>query len=192
MQSVSSAYLNKSDLRCAILAELKLLTAKQKDDYSAEIQTRLTAKLSAQVGTYWAAFQPMGFEPKITWSTVSQKIQWCFPLVIGNNLFFKHSVGAFQKNHWGFNEPVDGVLISTNELTGLVIPGLAYDLAGTRLGRGQGYFDRALKNYTGFKIGVCFNLALRDHVFAEDHDLRCHSILTEIKTVEIEGVKSWN
>lgn len=191
MQSVSSTYLNKSDLRRAVLAELKLLTASQKDDYSAAIQTKLTAKLNTQAGI-WAAFQPMGSEPKINWSVVSQKIQWCFPLVIDNNLLFKHSVKLFRMNQWGFNEPVDGVLISANELTGLVIPGLAYDLVGTRLGRGQGYFDRALKNYTGFKIGVCFNLALRDYVFAEDHDLRCHSILTEIKTVEIEGVKSWN
>ena len=178
-------------MRSAVLAELKLLTAQQKDDFSVEIQTKLTAKLSTQVGT-WAAFQPMGIEPKINWSVVSQKIQWCFPVVVGNNLLFKHSVKSFQKNHLGFNEPVDGVLISASELVGLVIPGLAYDLAGIRLGRGQGYFDRALKNYAGFKIGVCFNLALRDHVFAEDHDLRCHSILTEIKTVEIEGVKSWN
>lgn len=191
MQSVSSTYLNKSDLRRAVLAELKLLTAKQKDDYSAKIQTKLTAKLSNQTGK-WAAFQPMGSEPKMQWAAISQNIQWCFPLVIGNTLLFKHSVKAFQKNHWGFDEPTDGVVVSTHELAGLVIPGLAYDIAGTRLGRGQGYFDRALKNYTGFKIGVCFNLALRDQVFAEDHDLRCHSILTEIKTVEIEGVTSWN
>lgn len=188
MQSVSSSYINKTEMRHAVLAELKQLTAVQKEDYSAEIQKKLTAKLQHEVGI-WAAFQPMGSEPKLNWAAASQSIQWCFPVIIGNNLLFKHSVKSFQKNHWGFNEPLDGVAVSTHELAGLVIPGLAFDPSGVRLGRGQGYFDRALKNYTGSKIGVCFHLAIKDHVFAEEHDLRCHSILTEIKTFEIEGVR---
>ena len=191
MQSVSTTYLNKSELRRAVLAELKLLTPEQKHDYSAKIQNKLVSKLQNRTGV-WAAFQPMITEPNLQWTAISQNIQWCFPMVIGNNLLFKHSVKSFQKNHWGFNEPADGVVVATHELAGLIIPGLAFDQVGTRLGRGQGYFDRALKNYTGSKIGVCFHLAMKDHVFAEEHDLRCHSILTEIKTFEIEGVKSWN
>ncbi len=178
-------------MRRAVLAEINRLSLEQKLEFSVLIQEKLTKKLSGKSG-FWAAYQPLNSEPSIQWSAVSTDIQWCFPFLVGTDLVFKHSVTEFQKNHWGFNEPVDGVLVSTQSLAGLVIPAVAFDKKGTRLGRGQGYFDRALKNYTGSLIGVCFHLAIKDQVFAEDHDLRCHSILTENKTFEIEGAQTWN
>ena len=37
-----------------------------------------------------------------------------------------------------------------------VVPGLAYDKSGHRLGYGKGYYDRFLSSYNGTKIGVCY------------------------------------
>lgn len=56
----------------------------------------------------------------------------------------------------------------------VIVPGLAFDKDGNRLGRGKGYYDRFL-SYGGMnkahKIGVCFELQLVDTVYTEGHDV---------------------
>ncbi|WP_251624006.1 5-formyltetrahydrofolate cyclo-ligase [Odoribacter lunatus] len=38
----------------------------------------------------------------------------------------------------------------------IIVPGMAFDGSGNRLGRGKGYYDRFLRNRTAYKIGICF------------------------------------
>lgn len=53
-----------------------------------------------------------------------------------------------------------------------LVPGLAFDAAGRRLGRGQGFFDRLLAGLPGARCGVCFAEQLCGRVPAEPHDVR--------------------
>lgn len=54
-----------------------------------------------------------------------------------------------------------------------IIPGVAFDKAGHRLGRGKGYYDRMLAD-TAFdnvpKVGLCFDFQLVDHLPVDEHD----------------------
>ena len=53
----------------------------------------------------------------------------------------------------------------------IVVPGMAFDRQGHRLGRGKGYYDRFLIKYPEVKtIGICFDFQLLDEVPAEPHD----------------------
>ena len=53
----------------------------------------------------------------------------------------------------------------------IVVPGMAFDRQGHRLGRGKGYYDRFLIKYPEVKtIGICFGFQLLDEVPAEPHD----------------------
>lgn len=53
----------------------------------------------------------------------------------------------------------------------IVVPGMAFDRKGHRLGRGKGYYDRFLIKYPEVKtIGICFSFQLLDEVPAEPHD----------------------
>lgn len=65
----------------------------------------------------------------------------------------------------------------------VLVPGLAFDLAGNRLGRGRGYYDRLLREVRGIKCGICHDRQLLESIPAEPHDLRVDFILTPDRCV---------
>ena len=59
-----------------------------------------------------------------------------------------------------------------------VIPGVAFDRAGNRLGRGKGYYDRLLPRLADtYKIGLCYPFQLADSLPAEAHDVRMDEVV---------------
>jgi len=65
----------------------------------------------------------------------------------------------------------------------LVIPGLAFDRRGCRLGRGKGYFDRLLEGTPGVKIALAYDFEVLSEVPVADHDVHMDFIVTETQTV---------
>jgi 5-formyltetrahydrofolate cyclo-ligase len=80
---------------------------------------------------------------------------------------------------FGVLEPSQvGAAFPLNRLDLALTPGLAFDLAGRRLGRGRGYYDRLLARLGGVKCGVGFDPQIVPRVPAEAHDIRMNFILT--------------
>jgi 5-formyltetrahydrofolate cyclo-ligase len=79
---------------------------------------------------------------------------------------------------WGIREPTgDAVDPSTIDL--VVVPGLAFNESGARLGHGKGYYDRFLPTAgRALWVGVGFAEQLVDVLPLEDHDVRLHRVLT--------------
>ncbi|MGZ3690206.1 MAG: 5-formyltetrahydrofolate cyclo-ligase [Pseudobdellovibrio sp.] len=177
----------KSLFRDNILGRLKLLSAYEKAQASSAIQFLLKQSLVNESGV-WAGYQSlMHSEPHIDWSQVSNKIEWAFPVTSENKLEFKKNVQNYSRKALGFLEPQDGESVSTEQISGFVIPGLAFDRAGYRLGRGKGYYDQTLYRNNKKKIGVCFETAFCENVPHESHDLVCNQIITEKKVHQVEG-----
>lgn len=71
------------------------------------------------------------------------------------------------------NEPYTG------EFDLMVVPGVAFDRKGNRLGRGKGYYDRFLSQHLEVKrIGLCFDFQLVDEVPAEPFDIRMDEVIS--------------
>lgn len=66
----------------------------------------------------------------------------------------------------------------------ILIPGLAFSESGDRLGRGKGFYDTYLANYTGIKIGICFSIQIKEMVPTEKHDVQLDYIVTEEKIIK--------
>ena len=61
----------------------------------------------------------------------------------------------------------------------IIVPCMAYDKMGYRLGRGKGYYDRYLKNLAdNYKIGICFPWQIVEKLPIESHDMRVDEVLT--------------
>ena len=77
--------------------------------------------------------------------------------------------------------------VQPEKLDALLVPGLAFDDAGNRLGRGRGFFDRILRETRGAKLALAYDLQLVKEVPTEKHDVRMDYIITETKVVNVKG-----
>ncbi len=89
------------------------------------------------------------------------------------------SAERMVKGPFGTLEPDAGCpSIPLNQLDFVLVPGIAFDLTGRRLGRGKGFYDRLLAEVRGHKCGVAFDAQIITEVPEEPHDVRVDSILT--------------
>lgn len=67
----------------------------------------------------------------------------------------------------------------------VLVPGLAFDVHGYRLGYGDGFYDRFLRDLTSrtLTIGVAFDFQIVDTVFAESHDVPVNQVVTERRII---------
>ena len=74
--------------------------------------------------------------------------------------------------------------VSLDTVDLIIVPGIAFDCAGHRLGHGMGYYDRLLsENVTTIKIALSFELQLVEKIPAEHHDVSVDMIITEKRTI---------
>jgi 5-formyltetrahydrofolate cyclo-ligase len=91
-----------------------------------------------------------------------------------NNLATDIVTGKF-----GVREPVAGCAETPLDQFDLVlVPGMAFDLQGNRLGRGRGFYDRLLEQVSGIKCGVAYDFQLLETIPTEPHDAKVNFILT--------------
>ena len=67
-----------------------------------------------------------------------------------------------------------------------LVPGLAFDEKGNRLGRGKGYYDQLLRNARGVKVALAYDFQVLNEVPAEAHDVRMDFIVTETRVVQCQ------
>jgi 5-formyltetrahydrofolate cyclo-ligase len=92
---------------------------------------------------------------------------------------FTDAVGDLRAGQFGIREPHETCAkISSNRLDLILVPGLGFDLAGHRLGRGKGFYDQLLTALQGTTCGVAFDQQIVARVPAEPHDIRLSCILT--------------
>ncbi len=104
--------------------------------------------------------------------------EFYLPKTIDNDLYFVklENINHLKKGNFGILEPI-GNPVNLNELEVIIIPCLAISNDNKRLGYGRGYYDRALQNYKGLKIGVCLEELVGLPIEMEHYDLKLDIIL---------------
>ncbi len=112
-----------------------------------------------------------------------------YPLVCGDQMVFRQVEVGHQlaPGSFGILEPCTVGIDHTAEAADLiVIPGVAFDLTGHRIGFGKGYYDRFLQNpvLNACLVGFCHDFQLRaDLIPADLHDVRMDIIVTESRII---------
>lgn len=112
----------------------------------------------------------------------------CFPNIINKNLIFKDwKVGM----KFIFNKRYQTYELDANNIEKfpdiLLVPLLAADLSGNRLGYGGGFYDRYIYTITKIKkvitIGICFDFQIIKELPVEKHDQKLNFILTDKRLI---------
>lgn len=93
-----------------------------------------------------------------------------------------------KPNSWGIPEPVEGSEIPPENIDMVLVPLLAFDLKGHRVGHGKGYYDRFLKRCRRdcLKVGLSFFEPVASIDDADAHDERLDLCITPSKAYEFD------
>lgn len=115
------------------------------------------------------------------WST---RKHFFLPRVNGVNLEIlpysksKLRLGAFQ-----IEEPDGDDVVDIENIDMVLVPGVAYDRSGNRVGRGKGYYDRLLKDTKASRVGIAYDFQLVDKIETEPHDVGVDIVVTESRVI---------
>ncbi len=141
---------------------------------------RLIEWLQNQSGV-WGVYQalPGELDPQEV-IRKSSHLQWVYPRILGTGLSF-HVLGDRQlvKGSLTWEPPAECPLKASEEISGLLIPGLAFDRRGVRLGRGQGFYDRFLASFGGMTVGMIPQSRIYPELPQDDWDVRMNYLATE-------------
>jgi len=90
---------------------------------------------------------------------------------------------ALQSNHYGIAEPVRVADIPLTDIDLVLVPLVAWDISGARLGMGAGYYDRLFEPFSAMRrpvrLGVGYDLQQIESLPNDPWDVRLHGMVTE-------------
>ncbi|MCL2053846.1 MAG: 5-formyltetrahydrofolate cyclo-ligase [Oscillospiraceae bacterium] len=95
--------------------------------------------------------------------------------------FIIKSLSDLERGRFGISEPTEGCpLLLDFSCAVCVVPAVAFDVSGRRIGYGKGYYDKFLSKYPDlYKIGVTYGACLAERLPSEAHDIPVDLIITE-------------
>lgn len=83
----------------------------------------------------------------------------------------------------GVREPVDGLPIPVADIDLVIVPGLGFDEAGNRLGRGRGFYDGFLshRDFHGVSCALALETQVVEQVPSDQGDVRIQMLVTDVR-----------
>ena len=115
----------------------------------------------------------------------------CFPRIEGDRMVFCDCASLdeklFAEGAFGIKEPIDSISpVEPGSIDIVVLPAVAYNEEGTRLGQGKGYYDRFYADIKGKKpylLGICYDFQISSEIPVEEHDITADMVIA-IPTAE--------
>ncbi len=185
--------MSKHSLRCAKLAWRKQLASSSHQLWSLRIQGAFLRLPEFSTASCLALYSPIRNEVltgEIFRTARAMGKTLAYPRICGNDLEFAEVTDPvdLHSGAFGIPEPAGGALVPIAGLDLLVVPGVAFDLTGHRLGYGKGFYDRVLHDPDRrcLLVGLCFEEQLVNQLPAENHDVRMDLLVTEQRMLRFD------
>jgi 5-formyltetrahydrofolate cyclo-ligase len=184
-----------SRLRTTARAARAALRGTEREAAQASIADRLVALPGLVTGTRLGWYLPTDGEVDLATACAPLRdrgVELLLP-VIGpeRSLRFApwQAATPLHANRYGIDEPVHSpdAAVTADELDAVVVPCVAVDPAGHRIGFGAGYYDRALASSSARRIGVVFEVQVVDHLEPAPWDVPLDLVLTEAQELRADA-----
>ena len=174
----------KRALRREILERRDALAVSDRAASSARICDRLLALPEVQRATTALVFWSFGSEVDtgpILERLEDRGVQVALPRIEGDDIVpVRYRRGdRLSEAVFGVREPAAGRVLAGPDVDVVIVPGVAFDREGQRLGYGRGFYDRFLRSTDAFRVAIGFELQLVDDVPHGRGDVPMDAIVTE-------------
>lgn len=180
--------MDKAFIRGKMKRELANQTANDIEKKSREISRRLAGleefKNAKEIFTYISTDSEVQTREIIDSAIGMGKSIYC-PAVRDRKIVAGAFGGELVQGSFGIMEPKQASDRKDFDL--IIVPGIAFDPGGARIGRGGGHFDRFLAEAKGEKIALAFEFQIIDRINCEPHDMRVNAIVTEKRTIRTKS-----
>jgi 5-formyltetrahydrofolate cyclo-ligase len=180
----------RSALRRKALHRRDGISEDMRDAYSQLIRKKTIAyidSISAKCIHIYLDFRSEVLTKGIIEDLFDRNIKVVVPLIRGEkgseHIVHSHLENLFEihSGKFGVPEPVNEKIVASHEIDSVILPVVAFDGDGVRLGYGKGYYDRFLNGLDPKvdRIGLAFSVQEMDKIPMLSHDQLMYSVVTE-------------
>lgn len=181
--------MNKSEMR-ARMRSIVLIESEESARVTAGLRSWMSTRLPGTVAAYLAMPSEVDVAPLFD---ALPGWRWVLPRVEPDRgVTFRDRDVPRELHPFGMRQPVDsGDPVPTHEIDMFLVPGVAFDLTGRRLGNGGGFYDRILgaRRKDALAVGIAGSSRLVDSVPTESHDERMNFLATETGVSECSSTR---
>ncbi|MCQ2959783.1 MAG: 5-formyltetrahydrofolate cyclo-ligase [Bacteroidales bacterium] len=172
----------KMTIRKAMLSLTRSKTAKELEKYSIEICKEIEKNEFFQKSNiilwFWSLPDEVNTHDIIQkWA---QEKTILLPKVVGEKLELYQftDISNMVVGEFGISEPTGTIFTNYKKIDLCIIPGLAFDKDGGRMGRGKGFYDRFLPQTDCHKMGICFPWQIVPKIDCAPWDIRMDEVVS--------------
>ncbi|MCM1401947.1 MAG: 5-formyltetrahydrofolate cyclo-ligase [Bacteroides sp.] len=178
--------MNKDDIRRRVKARKRLLTEIERNEAASRVFEQLERiaafALSNNILIYNSLpdeLSTRGFIDK--WSGSKR---FFLPRVNGVDLdLLPYEKTSLKMGAFHIEEPTGDDISDPREMELIIVPAVAYDRSGNRIGRGKGFYDRLLPRSNAYRIGVAYDFQLFDELEVDEMDVPVDMVITETSII---------
>ncbi len=188
----------KTEIRKTLIKKLAELSSETLQDYSERIEAALynhpkwvkaktigvTVSRGNEVSTHQIIKKAWAEDKRVT-------VPKCVPLTKALDFRELRHFDQLESVYYGLMEPdpEKTASIDKSHIDLIIVPGIAYDPLGFRIGYGGGYYDRFLADYRGDVLAVAYSEQMIQRVPEEIHDKPVQTIITPDTTFECSAAR---
>lgn len=175
--------MNKQQLRQAIRQRKRAMTQEEIEDRSRSLCEKFLNSDNYRRCTCLYGYLPYNQEVR-TWPILQQALadgkQVAVPKVYGDEMKFIYLTDLTQvaTGYAGIPEPIADDPVAEQQDALVLMPGLAFDPQGHRIGYGGGFYDKFLSREPGHPtVALCYEFQMVDHLETEQFDIPVDTVI---------------